>query len=895
MKKHHYGLQRRVIAAVAAASIVAGGVLAMRTAASADGSVAGSAGIDTALPATDSAVTLPGRGRFGDMRFSVNQTKGLANQAVSVSWTGGRPGTFSKNWVQVFQCWGDDDGSRPENPGPPPEQCQFGGQPFAGNASRIPAGAQPSNVYTRVIANDNWSTFDESEGDYDPQLGYLWKPFKAVDGTVIGRQLKQVESSGGTDNKLEWQNPYFSFTTTNEDPWGKTYGNGKGSVLFQTFTGLEAPGLGCGQRTQALSDGSRKMPKCWLVVVPRGTPEEENPDNLTEDGYTHVAVSPLAASAWQHRVAVPLEFNPIESGCAIGGAQRRIVGGSLAANAVINWQPTLCAADGGSPFAYQAVGDEPARRQILARGPGAAGMAVVTHPINPDAADPDDPVTYAPVSLSGVVIGFNVERVPVDYDGQVRDPDEPPLEGIRVTNINLTPRLAAKLLTQSYPALFPNLDPNNRPTGYEWLADNPAHMFRDPDFLRFNPEFDVISIGNPRTGAGLVVEGAQSDAAVEVWRWILADGEARQWLAGNADRWGMKVNPFYSTDPALNPARAPFADPLPQTFPKNDPYCYQAPDDEGLTPRPLCMLDAAPLAVNFSEAAQQTRAANDRATTAHDQQSPDQQTAATYWGSEGPQLQGRRSIMSLTDAASAARYGLQTAALSRSGDNGDERGFFAPTDAALAQGVKAMKADPSGVLLPDPSSRVDGAYPLSMLTYAAVAPGSLDASARADYARFVTYAAGPGQRPGYAFGDLPRGYAPLPAELRAQALSAAAAIAVGGSPRVASAGDPSSSLTSGDSARDLATQSFAFSTAPIGFSDSELVAALTSPAALASPTFGFGRPSGLAGRTPEFAAGAIRYAVPIAVSLGGLALLLFLVFDTGRLRSLAVASGKHRR
>ena len=886
-------LPARAVASVAATSLIAGGVVVMRTTAFAEGnSVAGSAGTDTSLPATDSAVTLSGRGRFRDLRVSVNQTKGLANQAVSVSWTGGRPSTgFSSNWLQVFQCWGDDDGSHPENPGPPPEQCQFGGEPFVGDVQKkIPDGVQPSNVYSRVIANDNWSTFDENDGDYDRETGKLWKPFRAVDGTVIGRQLKLTGTSGQGGTSVAWQNPYYAFTTTNEDPWGKTYGNNKGSSLFQTFTGLEAPGLGCGQETQARADGTKKIPKCWLVVVPRGTPEEENPENLTADGFQHVAVSPLAATAWENRIAVPLDFNPINSGCTIGGSQRRIVGGELAARAVINWQPKLCATEGAAPFAYQAVGDEQARRQILNAATDAPGMAIVTHPINPDALDPEDPVTYAPISLSGAVIGFNVERVPVDYNGNVRDPEERPLAGLRVSNINLTPRLVAKLLTQSYPTPFPIPNRADLPASYDWLKNNPEHIFRDPDFLRFNPEFDVISVGNPRTAGGLMVEAAKADPAVQVWRWILADPEARAWLDGTADKWGMKVNPLFSTSASVNPAGAAFADPIPDTYPKNEPYCYQAPEDHGVTPRPLCMLDAAPFAQNMEVAAKQTRAANDNSTLEHDPHSPSQQTSSTYWGPEGPQAQGRRSILSVTDAASAARYGLQTASLSRSGDNGAERTFIAPTEAGLLQGVKAMAVHPqSRVLLPDPTVRMSGAYPLTMLTYAAVTPGSLDAEARADYARFVTYAAGAGQEPGFRFGQLPSGYAPLPPELRAQSSAAAKAIAAG---RVESA----SAALGGDGrpgSLEAAGLGALFDTrAGLAILDtSDLGAGSMSPPTLASRSgsLAFGAGAGATGKTPRYVAGFIRYAVPIVFTLGVVALLLFAAFDRRRMLALGFA------
>ena len=91
--------------------------------------VPGSAGTDISLPATPSQVTVSGRNEFAGMRFTVNQTRSLVNQAVSVTWTGGNqtiesPQPYSGNVVQIMQCWGEDDGSVPGNPGPPPEQCR---------------------------------------------------------------------------------------------------------------------------------------------------------------------------------------------------------------------------------------------------------------------------------------------------------------------------------------------------------------------------------------------------------------------------------------------------------------------------------------------------------------------------------------------------------------------------------------------------------------------------------------------------------------------------------------------------------------------------------------------------------------------------------------------------
>ena len=104
--------------------------------------------------------------------------------------------------------------------------------------------------------------------------------------------------------------------------------------------------------------------------------------------------------------------------------------------------------------------------------------------------------------------------------------------------------------------------------------------------------------------------------------------------------------------------------------------------------------------------------------------------------------------------------------------------------------------DPA-VLEPDYSTQVAGAYPLAMLTYAAVKPLALDGEARSHYAAFLDYVTDEGQVAGLEPGELPNGYTPLPAALKAQAAEAATLIRTMEAPPAAPAEpgptDPSSS------------------------------------------------------------------------------------------------------
>jgi len=746
--------------------------LAPRSSEAASEAEPGSAGIDTSLPATDSQVTVHGRGVNSALEITVNQTRNLNSQAISLSWTGGVPTTqgsarFFENYLQVMQCWGEDDGSNADNPGPPPEQCVAGasdGVPGGNSASLFPSA---SEAVSRVVSKRQYGNFDQSAGTYDARTGLVWRPFRAVDGTEIGVQYDPDFNpyiSGGN----YWLNPYFDVVTTNELPGAQTGPDGTGQQLFQVNTGVESSGLGCGQRLIPAGGGEPRIPKCWLVIVPRGSAATENAGTGFLDN-AGVITSPLAAAPWANRIAVPLEFNPVDSACDINQDDRRIVGSELAAAAVTSWQPALCATDGLPPFTYGTVADSAARQQVAAPTAGSAGMAVTSEPLSEAQGDASSPTVYAPVSLSGAVIGFNVERVP----GLSAGAEEQSLSGVRVATLKLTPRLVAKLLTQSYS--FQVSVNAVSPPPYSWAAKNPRQMAEDPDFLRFNPEFTLLQVRQWRNFGGLVLPARNSDLAKQLWEYVLADPEARAWLDGEPDDWGMTVNPIYATTAAANANGGAFADPVPDSFPKADPYCHQEPAlANQVVPPPLCGTDWVPYVQGLSEAAVVARGGDDRAKITLN---PFAVSSDQAWKRGVPQALGERAILSLTDTASAARYGLQTAQLSRAGDDGDDRSFIAADTDGLETGVAAMtpSSEPD-VLVPDPAASVSGAYPLTMLTYAAVKPLELSAPARSQYAAFLEYAAADGQVPGLDPGRLPVGYAPLPDSLKAQSLDAASLI-----------------------------------------------------------------------------------------------------------------------
>ncbi|MCU1366468.1 MAG: hypothetical protein JWN39_2107 [Ilumatobacteraceae bacterium] len=726
--------------------------------------VPGSQGTDTALPLTDSAVTVNGRGAFSSVKVTVNQTQHLTNQAVSVTWSGADQSipAVQGNFMQIMQCWGDDDGTHPDNPGPPPDQCEQGA--LLGQYGL--AGA-PGYSDTRLISNSQWDNFDATVGYLDTRTKSVWMPFRSVDGTVVNVPTDPTFIPGAGSSNY-WLNPFYNIVTTNEIGYGATDAGGDGAELVQVLNSLQSAGLGCGGRTQVINADTKQVPKCWLVVVPRGTPSAENVGTPFEADAAHngVYTSPLSSTSWQNRISIPLDFNSVDSSCPLAANTRRISGSEMALDAVANWQPTLCADTAVTPFAYAPISDATARQQLLSNVSGSPGMAVVSQPISSDLLDPQKPLVYAPVSLAGLTIGFNVERSPF-FNASA---EEVALAGIRIARINLTPRLVAKMLTQSYRQAINIIQVPAAPR----LTNNATHLTVDPDFLQFNPEFAQLGVGDSRTASSLQLPQGNSDAAQQVWNWILADPEAKAWLDGEPDQWGMTVNPVYSTNPAINPSGVSSADPVPSSFPKADSYCFQRAPIGDIVPPTVCGTDWVPYRQSMEAAAQVARTASDGAKISENS-SP--LSSSDVWKANPPQPRGSRDMFALTNTPSAARFGLQTASLSQAGDDGAARSFIHPDDASLTLGVSAMAPGTEPTMLePAPSNGVPGAYPLTTLTYGIVSPLSLDAPARADYAAFIDYAAGNGQVHGDNYGQLPRGYVPLPDALKAQATAAAESV-----------------------------------------------------------------------------------------------------------------------
>ncbi|MFJ3796400.1 hypothetical protein ACIPSJ_08930 [Streptomyces sp. NPDC090088] len=798
----------------------------------------------SATAATGSAVTVSGRGEFKDMKFTVSQTKNLTSQAVTVSWTGGTATTFAgtqfnTDFVQIMQCWGDDDGTVPTNPGPSRTQCQYGASPTT-NRTSWPGNALDDTRQVFYSADPTNYGQDNRYGAANPNAGGE-VPFKSVDGTTI---------TTNTQN-----NALFNYNTTNEIDFARTGTNGTGKEYFEVQTANEAPHLGCGEPVS--TDGVTRPRSCWLVIVPQG--------HLDLDGKPYAdtsqvnAGSPVSSTNWKNRIAVKLNFNSVGTNCALGADERPTTGSELVADAMTSWQAQLCST--GKVYGYTELG-EPDTRSRLTSDASSTGMAFTTRKLGADAGTtaPSGTTTYAPVALSGAVIGFTIERrAKSDAPDSIKK-----LAGTKVESLRLNARLVTKLLTESYRnSPWGSIINGTVAKGYGWAKNNPAGIASDPEFIALNPEFQYLSVAEtPATDTDLITSLGHSDTARAIWQWILADKDARQFLAGVPDDDGMRVNPYYSTNKDLNPTGIAFDPSSTDDYPKSDPWCTVPPGSDAPSTATQCMTDFHPYVDDMHSGALHTRRADTLWKSSWDALSSPQ-----AYKSPGPQTVGSRFIITITDAASAARYGLQTAQLENSAGK-----YVAPTAAGLT--AAAATASGSGVaeITPD-SATAKAAYPLAELVYAAVRPGKVSKAARQDYAALLRYASGTGQILGADPGKLPEGYAPLSTKLRAQTVKAADALLAYTGPTSTDGGgsaDGGGTNTSGGGPSGSGGTADGGTTGGTG-TGTPADGASATPSVKASFDGGKALETTAAGNTPADPANPLRYAVPAGAALGAVA------------------------
>jgi hypothetical protein len=253
----------------------------------------------------------------------------------------------------------------------------------------------------------------------------------------------------------------------------------------------------------------------------------------------------------------------------------------------------------------------------------------------------------------------------------------------------------------------------------------------------------------------------------QIWQWIQADSAANSWLnLGTTDTANsVTADPAYT---ALKLGTPPAID----SFPRAYSGCLEL-NVASSGPAQIeqkCSLDLLPYVNNYDQAASNVLTAdNPSFAGGWDSQAIAPNGSQGWWDKTGVQPVGETFDWGISDTPDLAAYGQIDAALCS--DSGTS--CVGPSTASLTTALDSAKPDSAGLLEVDPAHPGAGGYPLTQVTYAAVATNQSAAGLK-DYADLIAYAAGAGQTPGVAPGNLPPGYLPLPSALKAQAMAVVA-------------------------------------------------------------------------------------------------------------------------
>jgi len=584
--------------------------------------------------------------------------------------------------------------------------------------------------------------------------------------------VKGVDYANDGGNPCLPEAPEMSVVDNDSQPPNTSYNptrlDGTGGTKFTTWTVEDNASMGCGGgvacslvaipimgiscdlAAKDVAAGDRPTARQLAVAGPAceatGT---GTPGGPRFGGTPDIAVTGaewFVESNWRNRITVPLDFAPLSNVCDVLSAKAGVdvYGSELVASLTTQWRPRFCLDVQRTPFKHVQVG-EPQAANLLKSGNVSAAFVS-----DAPTGGYGRPVASVPTALTGFAIGYDIDS----------------LERRRVSNLKLTPRLLAKLLTESYPGILAVS------AEYPALSRNPIDITADPEFIALNPG---IRQGYSEQAAAIANLSSDSDVVTALTRYLLADPEAKGWLYGTPDPWGMVVNPNYN----INPRRKTgFSLPV-NNWPLRDAFEPKKYYATGLNqclysnPVPFLPLIAAP-ASRLASISLALQFANNVSTTTC-KQVQDLGAVGAKLTASGRQVPGSRFLIGITSLGDAARYDLDAAALQtyvspdapRKFTNSDGRTFVRPDEASLKAAGKVLASDDASGTWRLPYEKILGdkiasaAYPGTMLVSLAVPTRGLAPAEAAGLSQLVAYAAGPGQTPGLGLGQLPSGYLPI--------------------------------------------------------------------------------------------------------------------------------------
>ncbi|KAA1376032.1 hypothetical protein [Aeromicrobium fastidiosum] len=660
-----------------------------------------------------------------DVTLNVDHTLNLrGRERVKVSWTGARPtagraanpygekGMAQEYPMVILQCRGLDDASLPAAQQLSPKTCwtstlQQRSQTTGGRLAIWRHDTEAATADRDEVSGVD--TVPEGCPDIGDDSVHL-TPFVAANGktySACSSATMPPEAAVGA-----------SFPPA--EVAGFTGADGTGQVNFEVRSAVENESLGCSDTTP-----------CSLVAIPimglscdTDAPCRESgrlragSNNFAGEG-VDAAVSPLywwSASNWKNRIAVPLTFGLPPDACTVldSRAPTAFYGSELMSQAALQWAPAYCLRQDRFKFQHNRLGDDPAFALLEKGGAPAAFVSGKRE------RSTKDPVGYAPTAITGFAVSYII--------------DEPDNAGERA-ELKLTPRLLAKLLTQSYTG-------SARGQGHPGMEANPQSLNVDPEFIALNPGLDTIT---RESAAAVLSLSESSDVIKTLTDYVVSDPEAKAFIAGTKDPWGMAVNPSYRK------LKLPVSDfPLRDTYvPPSAQECYT------LNPAPYFGQLAAPVsslrkvAEAVLDAWPNTQTRCDRASTSDPYKV----------GRVDRQGVGTRFMLGIVSLGDAERFGLRTASLRSAGG-----AFVAPTEGTMAAAIKTAKPGKTGQPFDFTQKGIratEGAYPGTMIVYTAARLTGMEKADATNVSSFIRIATTEGQVEGSGNGTLPAGYLPI--------------------------------------------------------------------------------------------------------------------------------------
>lgn len=722
------------------------------------------------------------KGVVDQRQFSVkvSNTAELRNrQVINVSWTGAHPtgGIVSAEQfaaaanqeypVMLMECRGVDSPSVPQAQQLSPETC------WTATPDERTAWASSNPLWSLDMFNsaanqapDVNTPSGDPNGCGEPGNDQYWVPYLGADGTnyPIGPDNCSGSMPPEMNNQTASQQLQSSSIIPSDTTYAESDANGNGSANFTIETSLTNATLGC-------SD----VAPCSLEIIPiEGISCASNPptgqaysqcESLGtfkpgEPGYQQPNPAPAvtahywwSGSNWSRRISVPLSFAQEGNVCtsSVSSSPMGLYGSELMAQATQQWDPYFCRNPKLFPVNHVQTPEPEAKNLLQARSIEAAIQA---EPPPEDTGQSffTSPTVQAPIALSGFAISYVVDNA----------------DGKPYRSLRLDARLLAKLMTESYPGT------NNVASGDTGIGLNPIAIFNDPEFQALNPSYKVPSYPiSPQSAPAATLFSILSDSDV-LWAltsYISADPDARAWLDGQPDPWGMVVNPAYKG------IQLPVDNwPLLDTSTQGPDYIQGGSNpclanakpgsrvpDRPLIDNPQNTLGQVAYNLQFSIAASQVVCTYDP-------------TGNLYnMVALGPEQIGARFLLGLVSLPSAEQFGLDTAALETFMSPGappkftdpSDRVFTAPTDASLKAAAALLQPDqalgswqmPYSDFPSNPAAA--SAYPGTMLISLDVPSSGLPTADATKLGEYLNFAATTGQTAGNSTGQIPAGYLPL--------------------------------------------------------------------------------------------------------------------------------------